>query len=171
MIASLKILSLLLIVGWPLKESYSAHAFYLGTLQLSYEKDSQEALLDVKVFSDDLQSALRNAFHDFQPGPLADLFSQNQAEVEAYFAKHLQININSQIQQPTLYHAEQVNDTHWLRFKFSCPEKWNQLVLTADFFMELFPGQMNVLSVSYHGTKQFARLSKQQPDCTAQFHD
>lgn len=167
----LQLLGLLLLTGWGAKEYIPPHAFYLGTLQLNYEEENEEALLDVKVFSDDLQSALRNAYTDFKPGPLTDLFSQNQALLEDYFTTHLQIRINSQVQQPALYHVEQVNDTHWLRFKLSCPETWHQLELTADFLMELFPGQMNVLSVSYQGKKQFARLSKQQPGCTAQFSE
>ena len=161
-------------MGWqwfsyPPKSDSHFHALYLGTLQLKYEAEKQEAYLDVKVFSDDLQSAIRNAYDEFHPGPLTKLFSQNQPLIEAYFREHLQVKINTLAQTPTLYHSEQVNDTHLLQFKFSCPAAWNKLELTADFFMELFPNQINVISVSYEGKKQFARLSKQQAVCTTQF--
>lgn len=152
------------------KESWKEHALYLGTLQLKYEAQSTEAYLDVKVFSDDLQSAIRNAYADFQAGPLNDLFTQNRALIGAYFEEHLQLKINDSDQTLKLHHHEQINDTHLLQFTISCPSNWKRLELTGNFFMELFPNQINVVSVSYLEQKQFARLSKQQPRCEALFN-
>ncbi|MBX2877368.1 MAG: hypothetical protein KTR30_34925 [Saprospiraceae bacterium] len=151
------------------KESWREHALYLGTLQLKYIEQSAEAHLAVKVFSDDLQSAIRNADESFQVGPIDELFNQNGPLIEAYFEQHLQLEINGISQVPKLYQSEQINDTHILKFKIACPPAWNHLELTADFFMELFPNQMNVVSVSYLEQKQFARLNKQQPQCEASF--
>lgn len=151
------------------KESWREHALYLGTLQLKYEEHSAVAHLELKVFSDDLQSAIRNAYETFKPGPLGDLFAQNKTLIESYFGEHLQLEINGGSQVLQLIHHEQINDAHLLRFKLASPKVWNQLELTADFFMELFPTQINVVSVSYLQQKQFARLSKQRPHCTAQF--
>ncbi len=146
-----------------------SHALYLGTLQLKYEDQSSEAYLNLKVFSDDLQSAIRNANKSFKPGPLSELFTQNQALIEAYFKKHLQLEINDMHQVLKLYSKEQINDTFILQFKIACPKTWMNLELTADFFMELFPNQMNVVSISYQGKKQFTRLNKKKPQYKAQF--
>lgn len=151
------------------KESWREHALYLGTIQVKYEGDSAVAHLELKVFSDDLQSAIRNAYETFKPGPISDLFTENQPLIETYFGEHLQVEINGSIQVLQLTHHEQLNDAHLLKFELKSPSVWNQLELTADFFMELFPTQTNVVSVSYLQQKQFARLSKQQPHCTAQF--
>ncbi len=151
-------------------EHWREHALYLGTLQLKYEAQSPEALLDVKVFSDDLQSAIRNAYEDFQTGPLNNLFTQNRPLIEVYFKEHLQLKINDTAQVLKLYRHEQINDTHILQFAISCPHSWKHVVLTGDFFMELFPNQINVVSVSYLEQKQFARLNKQQPQCEALFN-
>lgn len=151
------------------KESWSSHALYLGTLQLKYQAEEQEAFLDLKVFSDDLQSAIRNAYQEFQPGPLSTLFSQNQSLIEDYFTQHLTLRINDVDHVPQLYQSEQMNDAYLLQFKFTSPAHWTKLELTADFFMELFPNQINVVSVAYQQQKQFARLSKKQPTCAASF--
>lgn len=142
---------------------------YLGTLQLKYQAEKQEAYLDLKVFSDDLQSAIRNAYKEFQPGPLSSLFSQNQSLIEDYFAQHVILTINDADHVPQLYQSEQLNDVYLLQFKFASPSHWTKLELTADFFMELFPNQVNVVSVTYQQQKQFARLSKKQPKCEASF--
>jgi|GEM_PF-837190 len=151
------------------KESWSSHALYLGTLQLEYQTEEQEAYLDLKVFSDDLQSAIRNAYQEFQPGPLSTLFTQNQPLIEDYFAQHLKISLNDVDHVPKLYQSKQLNDAYLLQFKFASPAHWAKLELTADFFMELFPNQVNVVSVAYQQQKQFARLSKKQPRCEASF--
>ena len=151
------------------KESWREHALYLGTIQLKYEEHSDVAHLELKVFSDDLQSAIRNAYETFKPGPLDDLFTQNQPLIESYFSEHLQLEINGTPQVLQLIHNEQLNDAHLVKFEFKTPSIWKQLDLTADFFMELFPTQTNVVSVSYLQQKQFARLSKRQPHCTALF--
>ena len=150
-------------------ESWKDHALYLSTLQLKYDDQSSEAFLDLKVFSNDLQSAIRNAHASFQPGPLSELFTQNQTLIETYFEEHLQLEINDVDQVLELYHKEEINDTFILQFKIACPKSWNRLTLTADFFMELFPGQINVLSVSYQEKKQFARLHERKPQYEAQF--
>ena len=151
------------------KERLREHALYLGTLQLKFEEQLSEAHLDVKVFSDDLQSAIRNASEDFQAGPLSELFAHNRPLIEAYFHEHVQLQINGTPQVLKLYSNEQINDTHILQFKIKCPKSWTRLEITGDFFMELFPTQTNVVSVSYLEQKQFARLSKQQPQCEALF--
>ena len=151
------------------KEVLPAHALYLGTIQLKHELGEEQAIMHIKVFSDDLQSAIRNASQDFQPGPLSDLFEKNEALIKAYFTQHTSIVINEEASVPVLFKWEQQNDIHLLSFRLSCSTQWQALDFQANFFMELFPTQSNVVSIINGEQRQFARLSKQESSCQAKF--
>lgn len=125
--------------------------------------------MNIKVFSDDLQSAVRNSSADFQAGPLSNLFEKNEALIRAYFRQHTHITINGQLIAPTLSKWEQQNDVHLLTFELSCPTQWQEVEFKANFFMELFPTQSNVVSIMNGERRQFARLNKQKSNCQAKF--
>lgn len=151
------------------KESGPSHALYLGTIQLKHEAGEDHAHMHIKVFSDDLQSAIRNASADFQIGPLSNLFEKNEALIKAYFRQHTNIIINGQLTTPTLSKWDQQNDVHLLTFELSCPTQWQEVEFKANFFMELFPTQSNVVSIMNGEHRQFARLNKQKSNCQAKF--
>lgn len=151
------------------KESRPSHALYLGTVQLKHETGADHAQMNIKVFSDDLQSAVRNASADFQTGPLSNLFEKNEGLIKAYFRQHTKITINGQLIVPTLNKWVQQNDVHLLTFELSCPAQWQGVDFQANFFMELFPTQSNVVSIMNGEQRQFARLNKQNSSCQAKF--
>lgn len=151
------------------KESLPSHALYLGTIQLKHEAGADHAQMNIKVFSDDLQSAVRNASAGFQTGPLSNLFEKNETLIKAYFRQHTNITINGQLTVPTLSKWNQQNDVHLLTFELSCPTQWQEVEFKANFFMELFPTQSNVVSIMNGERRQFARLNKQKSNCQAKF--
>ena len=151
------------------KESLPSHALYLGTIQLKHEAGEERAQMNIKVFSDDLQSAVRNSSADFQTGPLSNLFEKNEALIRAYFRQHTNLTINGQVIAPILSKWEQQNDVHLLTFELSCPAQWQEVEFKANFFMELFPTQSNVVSIMNGEHRQFARLNKQKSNCQAKF--
>ncbi len=151
------------------REVVPTHALYLGTIQLKHELGEEHAIMSIKVFSDDLQSAIRNASSDFQPGPLSELFDQNEDLIKAYFTQHTSIKINGEPSVSTLVKWEQQNDIHLLSFRLPCSSQWQAIDFQANFFMELFPTQSNVVSIINGEQRQFARLNKQKSSCQATF--
>jgi hypothetical protein len=55
----------------------------------------------------------------------------------------------------TLHH-----DVYLLEFIMDCEKVWNNLEIKADYFMELFPTQSNIIQIEYKNEKRFHRLLK-----------
>jgi hypothetical protein len=57
-----------------------------------------------------------------------------------------------------------VNDISlWLTFKFNSPDLWRNVEIKANYLMELFPTQSNVVSVTYLEEKRMFRLVNNDP--------
>lgn len=145
-----------------------SHAIYLAVIEVSPKQATEPATIRVKVFADDLQDALRNASPNYRPGEVRQLMDLNRAIIQQYFSRHLLLYVNESSVPLRLISGKVENDAFWLLFKGEGPEHWRTLKLTADFFMELFPTQTNVLKVEYGSIKKFARLNKAQSHCELQ---
>ncbi len=127
------------------------HALYISTIEL------KEDFLLVKVFTDDLTDAIRNGFDEYKSTKEVDFFPSNRGLVEAYFQGHLLVSINKKPIRFTLESTNTEGDTNWLVFSLNTPSRWNTLQVKANYFMELFPDQTNILKVFY---KEQTRLCK-----------
>jgi len=145
------------------------HAIYLSVIQIQQNAPGEPADMQVKVFKNDLESALRNAFPDYVPVPLSDIYPQYADQIEAYFGRHLLVTINGTRQRASLHNCRAEGDTFWLDMRLPDAGAWHRLDVKADFFMELFPTQSNVLNVSVGGQQQFCRLTREAPSCGADF--
>ena len=136
----------------------SKHAFYIGVVQITMEKTMT---VQVKVFSDDLQAILQNDVGYNNVGAINKLCNAQSKHLQAYFQQNLKIHINEQPIELLLSKCEQINDVHLLHFKVnSCPPSWQQVLVTADFFMELFPTQSNMLQLIYNDIETSRRFGK-----------
>jgi len=146
------------------------HAFYLAVVQLDHAAGGITAQVTIKVFTDDMQDALRNAFPDeFQP-VATDAFCERLGDQAGrYFDRHFNCVINGEERPMNLQRCELQNDVYLLQFELSCPADWRELEVKADFFMELFPSQTNVLSILHGEEKGYFRLTKGAEACTVVF--
>ena len=119
------------------------HAIYVSVLEI----DSQQ--LKVKVFSDDLHDALRN----------------DSSSIEEYFQKKIKLHINEQLIDFNLKEVSEEGESQWITFKMKTPAVWNSFYLQADYLMELFPDQTNVVKVMDESTRYF-RLNQSNPSCS-----
>ena len=59
------------------------------------------------------------------------------------------------------YLSCEINDISiWFNYKFTTGSKWSELEVKADYLMELFPTQSNVVSITYIDQKKMFRLIK-----------
>ena len=123
--------------------------------------------IQVKVFSDDLQAILQNEIGYQKIGAMKELCETQPKNLQQYFQRTLQIAINELPIDLVLTNCEQINDVHLLQFKAShCPAIWTQAAIKANFFMELFPTQSNVVQLNYPHSEtaiQFGRMTLQTP--------
>jgi len=119
------------------------HAIYISVLEIDDQR------LHVKVFTDNLEDAIRN----------------DANSIEGYFQKRIRLQINEQNIPFSLDEVVEEGDSYWISFRVETPGHWHSFYLEADYFMELFPDQINVVKVLYEKT-QFFRLTKLNPSCS-----
>ncbi|MDX1476513.1 MAG: DUF6702 family protein [Saprospiraceae bacterium] len=153
------ILLLLLLMGFL---PPGDHAFYVSVIEVRHIDQVPSATITVKVFSDDLQTALRQARGDVDPA-LANLCLTEADAIRSYFAEHLQVKINDQLLSLTHTSCGFEGDAHQIQFTAGCPEQWSHLEIHADYFMEVYPTQMQMVHINEHGENYTLRLSKSRP--------
>ncbi len=135
------------------------HAIYLSVAEIVHGKGKSTASVRIKVFTNDMEDAIMNEFG--QKINLSDTsdFALHKKTIESYFQKHFQITIDGKQQVISLHHSSLVGDAVWFHFDLECHENWEEVVLKADYLMELFPTQSNVISLEHNSKKQFIRLT------------
>lgn len=116
-------------------EVVEEHAIYLSTLKMDVQE--QGVQMTIKVFEDDLRDALR-AHHGYVIDTTSASFID---EVESYFVDHIKIDRSLKY---AVDHVSLVGDS----FVISASSSQildDTIEIEADYFMELFPTQQNVL--------------------------
>ena len=139
------------------KDLTSDHAIYVSVLEIEREANSEQGNIRVKIFANDLEDAIFN-----KSKKRLDLLSGSCDQSELilnYFKDHLLLKIDGDIQTYTFIGCELNDVSLWLTFDFLSPSKWGELDITADYLMELFPTQSNVVSITYNGEKRMFRMT------------
>lgn len=137
--------------------SRANHAIYLSVVEIS------EGRVSIKVFSDDLQDVIRNYSEQTIHSDLDEFVSTNEEQINAYFNDKLKLRINGKLAAFDLIDSMKENDAHFLNFTFESDSIWKKLEVEGSYFTELFPGQINVLTISKGDKKHYAKLTKSEP--------
>lgn len=122
------------------------HALYISLTE--GEIVESEVNFEVKVFSDDLQDALRNHnSSSYQSGNLQEFYAINEAIAKDYFTEHFKLWVADQLIELRLGDYTMEGDAHFIRITGSLPENVKELSVKASYLMELFPTQINVVKV------------------------
>lgn len=141
-----------------------AHALYLGLVEITHPEGGRESSLQVKVFYDDLQSGIRAAApKEFQSSVPESWTEKNKPLIQSYFRKHLLVWVNRQAASFQLQSVSWEQDAYFLQFRMQCPVDWDLLQVKADFLMELFPDQTNVVQAVDGKQKRFGRTTPSNP--------
>jgi len=136
-----------------------SHAIYISVVEIEHKDLGNNAKIMIKVFTDDFKDAIWNAFEEQIEFSNGKTCSDNKSVIEGYFDKHFKAAINGKPLSISLTSCELNGDSVWLYFEMDCPANWKDISVTADFLMELFPKQSNIISI-YHGNdKRFLRLT------------
>ncbi|MCB0489627.1 MAG: DUF6702 family protein [Cyclobacteriaceae bacterium] len=145
------------------------HAIYLSVVEVAHETNSATASVKVKVFTDDISDAVSSMYGE-RVNLVANVsLDQVSQKVAGYFGEHLQLSLNGRPVALKLTQLEPMSDAIWFHFEISCPQRWDELTVKADYLMELFPTQSNVLSITQGEQKRFANIVKSKPVETIKF--
>jgi hypothetical protein len=146
---------------------YLIHAIYLSSGIVEIQPEKNSISITVKVFADDLQSVLINRFEnkEIQLEAIPDNY------IQTYFNDHFVLTSSHQKQLPLiLAKKEMIGELYVLDFNILTGKKMGQKIqMKADYFIELFPGQINVLKVKWSTKHQFLRFTKNQSVQTIDF--
>lgn len=151
--------------------SDSNHAVYIAVVEIKHIPPATRAEIVIKVFTNDLEDALYNAFNTHAKLQSEDNCTAHGLLFEKYFSSHFSCAINEQERKIRFTSCEKNEDSLWLRFDITCPEKWKNLNISADFLMELFPTQSIVISVFHGNEKNYFRLTNSAKSRLIRFAD
>lgn len=141
-------------------ENRDEHAIYISVIKIQHEQNQPQATIFMRVFTDDLKSALRNKFGYESITDKLSFCTDYENYINRYFKKQFTCLINNSSVEYQLSNCEKTEDVYQLEFVMECPEKWDSAKITAPFFMELFPNQSNVVHLENGDTKRFGRATK-----------
>ena len=133
------------------------HAIYVSVIEISQSSIDKPGTVKVKVFTDDLDDAIYN-----QSGKRISLAlgcEKNLSLVADYLTKHLKIRINGRAIAYTIRGCEKNDISHWIDFEFTSQKNWQNIEISSDLLLELFPTQSNVFSVKYKDQTKMFRLT------------
>lgn len=134
------------------------HAIYISVLEI----DEQQ--MSIKVFSDNLEDAIRNDAKSFTPSDEEAFPVVNRSAINGYFQKKIQLQINGHETGFSLEEVMVKGDSYWITLKLEAQEKRQSFYLKAIYLMELFPGQTNIVKVISE-KPQFFKLTSLNPSC------
>lgn len=133
------------------------HAIYLSVAELNRNQDNT-IHLRLKLFSDDLQSAVRNFSDGFRPAPANQFFEKNSPIVIYYLQKNFRLYQDGSELDLKFVNFSIENDAHFIEFKAIAKTKSDKFSLKASYLIELFPEQKNIVEVLNHGQKQYLQF-------------
>jgi hypothetical protein len=161
------ILSLLLTTKYCLTSE--EHAIYIALIEIEDLEKEDSLQVRIKVFTDDLENALRTS-PDYQSASESIFCEINRMAINQYFKDHLLIRLNDGVQALEYLRGEWIGDTYWLSFNIR-RTKWDDLYIDADFLMEIYPTQQNIVTVNRNGIKKSCRLNLRKSSCTLNYTD
>ena len=136
------------------------HAIYIGMVQIAPLEQNGHFKMEIRVFQNDFQDALRNLANKPVPINLKEPSADLKKWISSYFEAHIDLKINHKTPPLIFTQIEAVIDIYLIEFKFSTNESWDQVDLKADFLMELFPQQSNMVKLTHQGKTSHHRLTK-----------
>ena len=146
----------------------SNHAMYISVVEIEKAVDNNNGLIRVKVFTNDLEDAIFN-FSQQRIDLSGGNCKPSTKLINDYFAAHLDIKIGDEFIKLSFSSCEENDISSWLNFDFTSQENWKTVEVKADYLMELFPTQSNIVNISNEGEKRMFRLTKDNPKKTILF--
>lgn len=137
-------------------ENASAHAVYVSVIEVE-QGQKGEGEVRLKIFTNDLQDAIYN-----QTGHRLNLSDSPCVRVEkelmGYLNQHFKLSLDNNQVNLSLERCE-INDMSiWIYLRFD-QTRWRTINIHADYLMELFPTQTNVVSVKFGNIKRMGKMT------------
>lgn len=128
------------------------HAFHTSLAQVKYDTRSKVLEVSVRVFTDDLETALSK---ETNAKVKLDDTNQHDGLIERYLKKQFGfINQKGERKAMNFIGKEFEVDATWLYLEIPCQESPNGLMLQNALLTEIFDDQVNMVNLTYLSTKK-----------------
>ena len=125
------------------------HALYLSVLTVGIDKEIVD--VTVKVFNDDFNDAIKN----FTQLEITSVDSSQLHVMNSYFENHLIVDTSCDTILLKCVSVHSIGDSYSIRMNGKLSQGCNLEMIQADYLLELFPTQKNILHLEYAGEKKF----------------
>ena len=145
--------------------SVEDHAVYLSTIKVISQDNRVEIYLN--IFEDDLRDAIRN-----HRGTYVDTASTDFVpSVNSYLLSHFSVSDGIEPMPLEVHEVKRIGDAYQVVF-YPLAESFNTKILfKADYLMELFPTQQNILQMEFGEQKYYHIFRKGKERTTIQLTD
>lgn len=140
------------------------HAVYISLTEIRYEPGSGELRLGVRMFSDDLEDALRNQHGRSVPvrGHWGD--PAVQGKIEGYVLQ--KVRLRPAPDDWSLLALRQQNDATWIELKGKVSPNIKRWEVSNALLTEVFDTQSNVVKFYWREQMQALRLNREETQAT-----
>lgn len=136
------------------------HPFYLSMTELRYQAQNRTLEISVRIFSDDLEKALKNQCHCFVDILNPEKQAVNDVHLKNYLNKHLQIYLNGKRVEAEWLGFENEQESTWAYLEVKNVPKGVNILIMNDILYELLNEQVNLVRFKSNGMDKTWQLRK-----------
>lgn len=152
-----RIFCLLAILAFPMLMGL-AHPFYVSVTELEYNSKTREIGIACRLFPDDLEETLR-LFSKKKFDLSGSDKAKNEEVLNAYFSKHMQVEVNSKLMPMKLLGYEIEKESVWIYFNIQKVSGVKKISLNTDILYEYRSEQTNIVHLNLDGKRMSHRLN------------
>lgn len=147
--------------------SFIAHPYYISVTELEYKPREKELQIAVKIFTDDLEDALKQASHQKINLQNKEEQKKNEALVSAYLQKHLNIQVAGKNLNYSFEGMQQEEEATWMFLLVKNVAPFTTATVNNDLLYETRSDQVNIMHFVNKGDRKSYRLTN--PDKSYSF--
>lgn len=138
-----------------------AHPYYVSLTEIRYHSDTRQMDVSVRMFTDDLQLAIRkiNGIQSQEP-----LYSRSEIDslLSIYIHHHLKIELNGQLLKFDFIGFELEDESTWSYLECKNISTFSIVKITNTLLFDFIDGQVNMMHFYYDTQRKSTKLN--QPD-------
>lgn len=145
------------------------HPFYLGVIDLKYNKNEKAIQGSVKLFTNDLEATLKKINHK-----TVDLInSKNKEEtskiLSEYLTKHLKLHSNGKLTPLKFVGYEIEQEATWMYVEFATINQPKRVDIECLLLYEQLKEQINIINIEVNSLKKVSKITNPEKTITFQF--
>jgi hypothetical protein len=149
---------LFFLLGFVSTNYEHTHPVYVAVAEINYDNTAAFATVLCKVYSDDMDLALRRAQRLPEDAPSPQNSSNFTDEMDRYIKDHFQLQINNVAQNMVFLNYHKEDNALLVNFRINKPGNVQTCEITDNIFYELYEKQIQIVYVTVNGNRKNGRL-------------